>query len=131
MSISVVAGGKQAKAGKKGDNDEEEQPQPNLPEGLPPELFKNLPKGFPFPQQQRPSQAQGSGFVITADGYVVTNNHVIENATKIQVTFDGQDEKHDARACRLRSAHRHRPPQDQGQQDVPDGEVRRQARPRR
>ncbi len=34
--------------------------------------------------------------MITPDGYVVTNNHVIENAIKIQVQFDGQDEKLDA-----------------------------------
>jgi serine protease Do len=36
----------------------------------------------------RPMQAQGSGFVISADGYVVTNNHVVDNATKVQVSFD-------------------------------------------
>ncbi|MBZ0216265.1 MAG: trypsin-like peptidase domain-containing protein, partial [Fimbriimonadaceae bacterium] len=33
------------------------------------------------------SSAQGSGFVISADGYVVTNHHVIENAARIEVTF--------------------------------------------
>ena len=41
--------------------------------------------------QQRPTQAQGSGFVISADGYVVTNNHVIDGATKIHVSFDDQE----------------------------------------
>jgi serine protease Do len=44
-----------------------------------------------MPQQQRPTQAQGSGFVITEDGYVVTNNHVVDGATKIQVSFDDQE----------------------------------------
>jgi serine protease Do len=39
--------------------------------------------------------AQGSGFVISADGYVVTNNHVVENATKVQVSFD-ENNKFDA-----------------------------------
>ena len=38
--------------------------------------------------QQRPRQAAGSGFVISSDGYVVTNNHVIDGATKIKVSFD-------------------------------------------
>ena len=32
------------------------------------------------------SAASGSGFILTADGYIVTNYHVIENAQKIQVT---------------------------------------------
>src|SRR5271169_1861521 len=31
---------------------------------------------------------QGSGFFITADGYAVTNNHVVENAENVQVTTD-------------------------------------------
>jgi S1-C subfamily serine protease len=36
--------------------------------------------------------ASGSGFVISSDGYMVTNNHVIENATGIKVSFaDGQE----------------------------------------
>ena len=33
------------------------------------------------------STASGSGFVLTADGYVVTNHHVIEGASKITLTF--------------------------------------------
>lgn len=32
-------------------------------------------------------EAQGSGFVIDAQGHIVTNNHVVENATTIEVTF--------------------------------------------
>jgi serine protease Do len=87
VSISVVAGGKGAKGSK------------GLPEGMPDipedspfyEFFKNLPKEFRNFPQQRPTQAQGSGFVISADGYVVTNNHVVEGATKIQVSFDDQE----------------------------------------
>jgi serine protease Do len=32
------------------------------------------------------SQAQGSGFFISADGYVVTNNHVVDHASEVTVT---------------------------------------------
>lgn len=37
---------------------------------------------------QGPQQASGSGVVITEDGYIATNNHVVENASKIEVVLD-------------------------------------------
>ena len=75
---------------------------PDLPDDHPlNEFFRNLPRDFggrggtPNAPSPRPSQAQGSGFVISADGYVVTNNHVIDGADKISVSFD-RDNKFDA-----------------------------------
>lgn len=35
-----------------------------------------------------PSLSSGSGVIIASDGYIVTNNHVIENAAQIRVTLD-------------------------------------------
>ena len=37
-------------------------------------------------RQPRPVTGQGSGFFISADGYVVTNNHVVDGADKVEVT---------------------------------------------
>lgn len=69
---------------------------PDLPQDHPlHDFFKNLPKEFGQGpgqgERQRPTQGQGSGFVISEDGYVVTNNHVIDGATKIEVAFDNGD----------------------------------------
>ena len=52
--------------------------------------------GFPQMQQQAPQKmrASGSGFFISADGYLLTNNHVVEGADKITVHIkDGRDLK--------------------------------------
>jgi serine protease Do len=62
---------------------------PRLPEGSPFEdFFRDFfdsPEGQP--NRPRRNQALGSGFVISADGYIVTNNHVIEGADEIRIEF--------------------------------------------
>lgn len=62
---------------------------PQLPEGLPFQDFFNDFFNRDGQQQPRPRQSQslGSGFVISADGYIVTNNHVIEGADEIRIEF--------------------------------------------
>jgi serine protease Do len=75
------------------------KPFPDLPDDHPlNEFFRGAPRGEgqgATPQPRR-RQGVGSGFVISADGYVVTNNHVVAGAEKIQVSFD-QKEKLPAR----------------------------------
>ncbi|QJD96369.1 PDZ domain-containing protein [Mucilaginibacter robiniae] len=44
------------------------------------------------PQQQAPQRASGSGVIISPDGYIVTNNHVVANASKVQITTNDHRE---------------------------------------
>jgi len=63
---------------------------PEIPEGPFQDLFRDF---FERGQPRGPREVQslGSGFVITADGYVVTNNHVIREADAVTVNFaDGR-----------------------------------------
>ncbi len=69
--------------------------------GLPPGF--GFPPGSPFEQffrdfqQNRPQQerhALGTGFIISSDGYVVTNNHVVQEASEVMVKLrDGKEYK--------------------------------------
>jgi len=62
------------------------QQMPDLPPGSPLEdLFKNF--LGPKPNAPRHVTSLGSGFVIDPSGYIVTNNHVIENSEQITVQF--------------------------------------------
>nr|WP_126381273.1 DegQ family serine endoprotease [Desulfovibrio ferrophilus] len=53
--------------------------------------FKNAPDAKP-----RKERSLGSGFIISSDGYVVTNNHVIAEADEIKVKLQGEEESYDA-----------------------------------
>ena len=48
--------------------------------------FENMPDGVP--RRHEVITGEGSGFFISADGYAVTNNHVVNHATTVQVTTD-------------------------------------------
>src|SRR5665213_1269582 len=67
---------------------------PDLPDGNPLkhffDQFRNRGQQAPHPHKY---MAAGSGFAISADGYFVTNNHVVQDATKVTVQFSNGDEK--------------------------------------
>ncbi len=57
------------------------------------ELFRRF---FGDPSEESFSRSAGTGFVIDRAGYIVTNNHVVEGATKIDVFFLDDDEAYKA-----------------------------------
>jgi serine protease Do len=90
---------------------------PSIPPGSPfEEFFREFQdRGSPknSPKRRRRGSALGSGFIISSDGFVVTNNHVIENAdeieiemidgTLIQAEVFGRDEKTDIALLKVSS----------------------------
>lgn len=88
VNISTVQ-----KAGTGGEMEDMLEGMPQLPPGSP---FEEFFKQFKNQQQQRQNQQQdesqkvtsvGSGFIIDPTGYIVTNNHVIQDAEEITVTL--------------------------------------------
>ncbi|MGB0848130.1 MAG: DegQ family serine endoprotease [Thiolinea sp.] len=75
------------------------------------EFFRNMPRG----QQPHRAEAMGSGFIISEDGYIVTNTHVIDGAKTVTVTLNdkreldaeivGQDEKSDIALLKVDAKH--------------------------
>jgi serine protease Do len=91
VNIAVTGGGKSGGRGRR-------SPLPPGPfEGPPGEEAPGgeLPTPPPMPPgggHGRPDQSAGSGVIVDANGYIVTNNHVVEGATQITVTLSDRRE---------------------------------------
>lgn len=74
--------------------------------GMPREFQEFFDQFGPFmgPQggtRERMQSALGTGFIISKDGYIVTNNHVVQNADKIYVTLADQNNKQDKAEAKI------------------------------
>ena len=69
--------------------------QGQMPEGLDP-FFRQFfgdqgPRGFSVPKERR-EKSLGSGVIISPEGYILTNNHVVDHATEVTVTLSDKRE---------------------------------------
>jgi serine protease Do len=80
-------------AGALGDVSSRDFPLPDLPQDHPLREFFDQFKRQP---ERHATRAQGSGFLISPDGYIVTNHHVADKADEIEITFENE-EKYKAR----------------------------------
>ena len=63
---------------------------PGVPDERPgPDMFRRLP---PPPEREDPSNSLGSGFILTADGYILTNAHVLADADEVTVRLNDKRE---------------------------------------
>lgn len=77
------------------DQDQNGDDDDNGGSNSPPDVFRHF-FGKPEPRSYR-SEGSGTGFIVDPNGYIVTNNHVIDKADRVKVKVAGEDEEFRAR----------------------------------
>jgi len=87
VNISTTQVIERGKTGSKTPNPEQEGPGDDQGQQPFQDFFNRF---FDFPQQgPEAERSLGSGVIVDKKGYILTNNHVVDQATKVQVSFDG------------------------------------------
>ena len=102
VNISTTYLPKQARARNYGrrqvmPQDEGDQGDPSGMDDFIQRFFTPFGNGNGAPEMQRKGQALGSGVVVDRAGYILTNNHVVDKADRIQVKFTGDSTDYDAK----------------------------------
>jgi serine protease Do len=92
VNVAVTSkGGDEEEEGQSSMDDQQQQGGGINPQDLPPQLRQFFGmgggNGRRMPQQEELRHGIGSGVIISPDGYIVTNNHVVNGATQIKVTL--------------------------------------------
>ena len=75
--------------------DDEDDDSSGSAKSDPSDVFKHF-FGKPDPRRFR-TEGSGTGFIVDKNGYIITNNHVIDKADRIKVTLTGEQEEYRAR----------------------------------